>query len=206
MCCLPPIHGERSADRGLEQQAGFTIVEAMIALLLTSLVVGLVYSSFRFFSRAMSRWERRMALENTVHTVVRDLTRVAYRAVEIRRAEGRWSFVGRRGTTTYRHRATTLRRNGRAVNEPPVEVIGFSLALTQAGAAPGRTPSGRAGSTAFGGGADPGKTAPVRPSGRYLELHLRAATRADTLAIDTGVYLRQPEAWSAAPAESTAER
>lgn len=170
------------------RESGFTVVEAIIALLLTSLVVGFAYSSYTFLSHRVAQWKTRTALENTVHLIVRDWSQQARRAVEVQRDDARWTFVALEGsTTTYRHEGTTLRKNDRQMHEPPVDVVDVSLERVEVDRA----------RTAFGG--DPSRMGP-EPGGssghRRLQFLVTAATQTDTIAIRTSVSFRQPQLWS----------
>jgi Tfp pilus assembly protein PilE len=183
----------RGDDACAPVEVGFTIVEALVALLLTSLVLGLAYGSYTFLSRMTTQWRGRMALENTAHLLVRDLTRRAHRAVEIKMEDDSWRFVSPEGTPTrYRHRGTSLYRNGRPTHEARVDLVAVSLDLRKPNdSGPGeQAPAGRKTDGPEG----------EREGGRrrHLRLRLTAATRSDTLILRTAVYLRQPAAWPSA--------
>ena len=61
----------------IAQRDGFTIVELLAAMVISSLVVALVYSMYVFAARLMSGWERRSDLNSIVeecsHTIESDI-------------------------------------------------------------------------------------------------------------------------------------
>jgi hypothetical protein len=202
MATYVPAPSARSAG-----EEGFTALEVMIAVLLTSLAVGLAYGAYGFLSRVTARWKDRMALENAAHLGLRDLTRRAYRAAEIRRADDSWTFVAPGGTeTTYRLQGDTLFRNGSAMHGGRIGVVG--LQVEESRPSPPARPFSTGQSEAFGqssgldgdAGAFSGEFSASGPQAsgarRYLRLRLTMATEADTLSLRTVVYLRQPEGWS----------
>lgn len=172
-------------------EAGFTVVEAMIALLLSSLVVGMGYASYTFLSRMVVQWNDRMEVENTVHRIARDVTRRAHRADEVRVEQAGWTFVADGHTTTYQYAEDLLRRNGRPAHDERIDVVAFSIEILEPQAA--RV-------------ADEPESKPVLSQGeerpavtgsqRHLRLRVTGATQTDTLTLRTAVYLRQPETWS----------
>jgi len=134
-----------------------------------------------------TQWRGRMGLENTAHLLVRDLTRRAHRAVEIKVEDDTWRFVSPEGTATrYRHRGTTFSRNGRPMHRAQIDLLAVSLdLLTPKDLDLGEAPAGR---ELAGPEGEEGRR-------RHLRLRLTAATRSDTLSLRTAVYLRQPDAW-----------
>lgn len=175
------------------REEGFTILEAMIALLLTSLVVGMAYASYAFLSRFVTRWQGQMTLENTVHRVLRDVTRRAHWADAVHEEEGGWVLVSQDGSeVTYQHSDGTLLRNGQPMHGDGVDIVEMSLTVV----APSESSQAEE-PEAFWADEEEVDEEEVAWRRPHLRLRLTAATARDTLALGTAVYLRQPEGWSA---------
>lgn len=172
-------------------EAGFTVVQAVIALLLSSLVVGLGYASYTFLSRMVVQWNDRVAVENTVHRIARDVTRRAHRAEEVRVEQAGWTFVADGRTTAYQHEEDLLRRNGRPAHDERIDVVAFSIEVLEPQAP--RSSDERESEPLMSEGQD---RRAVTGAQRHLRLRVTGATQTDTLTLRTAVYLRQPEMWS----------
>lgn len=214
----PRASWSRQGQRPLGE-TGFTIVEAVVALLLATLALSLAYGSYSFLSRLKARWKSRMALENTVHSIGRDLTRRALRARQVRAGGTAWTFLTRGDSTTYRRDGTTLLRNGQPTHRKEVNVTAFSITILNDGGR-GRGASSNSagfhdrnarpysegaqwnfGSPEVEGVPDRGDAVSnvegphAEEKGPFMRLRLSVAICTDTLTIDTSVSLRQPASW-----------
>lgn len=183
--------------------AGYTLVETSVALVIATIVVAAGYSSYIFMQRIVADWQHAILVENATHRIVRDVTR------QIRRSEtppttsrGVLQLEPDAGTMRYRLRGQELVRDGRPMHAPAVRVLAFEVRthdgqdLTPACdfASRREEPSVDAGlrlqKNASSEPEDPATTA-----ARRVQVRLRLATRRDTIEVCTSVRPRQPNSW-----------
>ena len=126
----------RSEDR-LQSERGYTLVEVAVAIGVSFIVVGLVYSTYLMASRLTEQWHDGLRLDNALHQTGVQFTRDVYRARSIAHPDAhtlRLVTTQRNSTqrdTTVYHWSTDdgLRRNGRSLlsGTLPIEQVAFSV-------------------------------------------------------------------------------
>lgn len=133
------------------REAGFTLIEVVVAMAVGFLVIGLAYAAYGEASRHVSRWQGRVAAENALHLALRRFSE------DVRSSAGALSVSSR---------ALTLSRGD---SRPPVRYVWKGGRLLREGRP--ATPAGvRVTSAAFREDSTTGSTRPVpssrgRPSG-----------------------------------------
>src|SRR5690606_28498713 len=96
-------------------EAAYTLVEAVVAVTLFTLVAGVVLSLYLVSVRGVARWQEGLALENTLHVVRTRVAEDLRRAERVERgAEGALLLGFADGTAvTYTQRDSTLFRGER---------------------------------------------------------------------------------------------
>ncbi len=111
-------------------EAGYTLVETVVAMALLALVVGVTSVAYLFGARQVELWRERLALTNTIHTVSQQI------ATDLRRSDG-WSPNGdsvlvlqesAAGTITYAMRDHVLYRNGHPMHGGDVRAMPLRVA------------------------------------------------------------------------------
>lgn len=109
-------------------EAGFTLVEAVVALTLSVIVAGLVGSVYLFAVRAVSEWQDRIDVDDTAHVIHYRLS------TDLRRADAihvvttdSLVLSGPDGVQSYAYRDRTLFRNGVRLTQDPVTIPSFSV-------------------------------------------------------------------------------
>lgn len=138
--------GLRSEDR-LQSERGYTLVEVAVAIGVSFIVVGLVYSTYLMASRLTEQWHDGLRLDNALHQTGVQFTRDVYRARSIAHPDAHTlRLVTSQRNSSYRdtnqrdtsQRDTTvyhwspddgLRRNGRSLlsGTLPIEQVAFSI-------------------------------------------------------------------------------
>ncbi len=167
-------------------EAGFTLVEVVVALTLSVLVVGLVGGAYLFAVRAVGAWQDRIDLEDTAHVIHQRLS------ADLRRAEAvallapdSMEVVEPGGQHAYAYRDSTLYRDGLALTRSPLAVRAFAVRRF----------------TSDGGVLADTSAAPGGPA--YVEVTFQLAsmdTTADgTVTRTASAALRVPARWSPRP-------
>lgn len=198
MSRMTDMHSDASFVRGTRtNESGFTVIEAIIAVLLTSLVVGLAYSSYTFLSRMIEQWKTRMTLENTSHQIVRDWTDRARDAVKVKVEDNSWQFVSPSGRTTrYHHADQTLLRDNRPMHGVEVAVVEARIERHRQDQTNQTVPS----NLNFRLDNESQSPTPDDLPG-MIRIRVTLATTIDTQSLETTVHLRQPERWTSSPIE-----
>jgi len=71
---------ELRSENGWQSEHGYTLVEVAVAIGVSFIIVGLVYSTYLMASRVTERWHAGLRLENELHQTSVQLTRDVYRA------------------------------------------------------------------------------------------------------------------------------
>lgn len=105
-----------SPSSAVQSEHGYTLVEVAIAIGLSFLIVGLVYSTYLMGSRLITTWHDGLRLDNELHLTSVQFTRDVHRAGSVTRLDDHTLqlVAGRQDTTVYQwHPEQGLRRNGR---------------------------------------------------------------------------------------------
>ncbi|MDZ4699079.1 MAG: prepilin-type N-terminal cleavage/methylation domain-containing protein [Rhodothermales bacterium] len=152
----------------MTNDAGFTLVELLVAMALTLVSVTLAGSAYLFLSRAVNGWQEDVRLANAFHTTLTRLSDDLYDAVAVyRRADSTVALVRVDGdTVAYSWRDGALRRLDHPMHDfTTVLGVTFDLAADSSGGAPG------------------------------FEAHLALAGRRRVLETTTRVNRRHPSPW-----------
>lgn len=122
MSSLPPS--------AIQSEHGYTLVEVAIAIGLSFLIVGLVYSTYLMGNRFITTWHNGLRLDNELHQTSVQFTRDVHRARSVARLDDQTLqlVAGRQDTTVYRWQPEEgLRRNGRTILSAalPIEQVVF---------------------------------------------------------------------------------
>lgn len=166
----------------MKEEAGYTLAELNVAVLLALLVSGFFFSAYLFASRGIERWQARLGLENTLHLSLRRVV------ADVRRARtlaflpgGGVRLEGPAGDAViYRLAPDGLRRNGRRMHPEDLVLRTFTLIPLA------ETPA-----------ADP-----FSPAG--VEVHLGFERRGVIRSARTFVTRRGPPPWPLPPHPETA--
>lgn len=86
----------------VKDEAGYTLVELVVAMGMVSLIVGLAFTVYHFSLREMRNWRERMSLENKAHmrvnAISRDLLNLKQLLIAQPKAIG---FVRQQGDTVF---------------------------------------------------------------------------------------------------------
>lgn len=159
----------------MAEEEGYTLVELMVALVVTLVLGALLASIYVAVTRHVVVWQRAVALENEAHLMVQRLGADLFAAKRFAfEAERRtWMLADADGRTVrYRHRDGRLDRNGCRMHDASLAVIDFRLTALQ----------------------DEAHDPPL------IGLHLSVKNRERTLTFATAVTLRQPRPWRPLPA------
>ncbi|MEZ4702014.1 MAG: prepilin-type N-terminal cleavage/methylation domain-containing protein [Rhodothermales bacterium] len=99
--------------------AGFTLVELLVAMTLAIVVTTLASSTYLFLARTVSVWQEGVHLENTLHATLTRLTEDLYETTDIDRLpDSTYALVRAAGDTIrYALRNRALYRNGRILTD-----------------------------------------------------------------------------------------
>jgi Tfp pilus assembly protein PilW len=107
-----------SLPSAIQSEHGYTLVEVAIAIGLSFLIVGLVYSTYLMGNRFITTWHDGLRLDNELHQTSVQFTRDVHRARSVARPDAHTLqlVAGRQDTTVYRWQPEEgLRRNGRTI-------------------------------------------------------------------------------------------
>lgn len=151
----------------MKDDAGFTLVELLVAMALTLLAVTLAGSAYLFLSRAVNGWQEEVRLANAFHTTLTRLSDDLYNAVAVLQGPDSTLVITvvDGGVIAYAWRDGVLRRQGRPMHDTTVHVAAFGIAFDSS--------SGVAG----------------------FEVHLALAGRRRALDATTRVNRRHPPPW-----------
>jgi len=158
------------------REAGFTLVELSLTIVLAMLLGSLLVSVYLFSMRGFATWRRAVALETEGHVLLYRLTTDLGHAerIEAGRAEdGKrfWAIVhAGKPFVQYRHQDGVLVRNGHRMHGVAFQAAAVDLTLHAAG---------------------------VR---RQVYVRVMLVHEGDTLAVATAVTLRRPPPWPPLPA------
>jgi prepilin-type N-terminal cleavage/methylation domain-containing protein len=183
---------------GGTDEAGFTLVETAVALVITTVVVAAGYASYQFATRLVADWKQSALLENAAHRIVRDISTQMRTATDFLPANKSTSDTGngyrllfkqkegggRESTVRYVLNGTSLKRNGQSMHASSVSVLRMELTSLK--------PNQQAEQGCFKGG---GASNTSDAASRLVRLYLEIATRGDTLGICTAIHPRGPTPW-----------
>jgi len=192
-----------SKGSDISGDAGYTLVETAIALVITTIVVAAGYSSYVFMQRIVTDWQHAILVENAAHRIVRDVTR------QIRRSEtppttsrGVLQLEPDAGMMRYRLRGQELVRDGRRLHASAVRVLAFEVNTHDGqGLSPACDFPIRREEPSVDAGLPLEKKASSKPKGRatttarLVYVRLRLAARRDTIDVCTAIQPRQPSSW-----------
>lgn len=99
--------------RRIERDAGFTLVELSVVLLLVSLVGAMAFSSYVLVSRAVGAWSARVAHTSDVHIVTMRILSDLYESCGLSEGDASWVLCSPNSSpVTYSMSGDTLIRNG----------------------------------------------------------------------------------------------
>ncbi|MDX1548406.1 MAG: prepilin-type N-terminal cleavage/methylation domain-containing protein [Rhodothermales bacterium] len=164
-------------------EAGYTLVELVVALLLAGVLASVLFSAHLAMLRWVEPWRRGVALENDAHLITRRL------AADLAHAEqffddgaGRWRLTYRSGrSVAYRHEDGRLTRNGHPMHSAPVRITSVRFAPSKAET---RYALRRRDTTLED-----------ERSLMQITLYIAATSNERTLAVTTTVALRQHRPW-----------
>lgn len=193
----PRLTGSRESS-----EAGYTLVETAIALVITTIVVSAGYSSYIFMQRIVADWQNAVWVENAAHRIIREVTR-QLRQTEMTPATSRGILELTHETQTVRYRlhGRALTRNDRPMHAPAVDVLVFEVTMDDGrGMSPACASSIRRESTSSGMiSPKAANSSPRRSSApsaaRLVQIRLRLAARRDTMEVCTAVRPRPPSSW-----------
>ncbi len=151
----------------MKDDAGFTLVELLVAMALTLVAVTLAGSVYLFLSRAVSSWQDDVRLANAFHTTLTRVSDDLYDAVEVRNGPDSTLSITRADgpAIAYAWRDGALRRQDRIMHDTTAHVAAFDLAADSSSGAGG------------------------------FEVHLALAGRRRVLEATTRVNRRHPPPW-----------
>jgi len=179
------------------REAGYTLVETALALVITTVVVAAGYASYQFAHRLVADWKQGVMLENAAHRILRDISTQVRTATILSYANQSFGDMkngyrlvfkqkegGRESTVTYDLNDTSLKRNGHSMHASSVSVLRMKLtSLTLYGRVERVCLNERSTSTTSG------------TASRLVRLRLDVATRGDTIRICTAIHPRESTSW-----------
>ena len=124
---MTPSPTPRSACR--HTQAGFTLVELSITMLLMTLLVGMLFSVYTFLNRQFTLWQERVHLQSQVHVLMQRISRDLQAATLVEPDSVQaWTIAfGEAPTVRYVYVDSVLQRNGRGMHAEELRVISFGI-------------------------------------------------------------------------------
>jgi len=167
-----------------ESEAGFTLLEFMLALFIAGALGTLVLQLYPFVMRYMVTWEDRVTLENQVHLTVRRMALDAMQADQVVEMDPYTWALHRAGqpTITYHWAGDSLMRNEQRMLISSFRVVEASYQLVDLHTSYAPRPKD------LGEEADPTKRLRITVS-------LKVASPRDTLALETTVLSLRVRPW-----------
>lgn len=109
----------------LREDAGFTLLEFMLALFITGVLAVLVLQTYPFVMRYMVSWEDRVTLENDAHLTLQRMALDVAQADQISETSpSAWIFYSEgRPAITYEWVGDSLMRNDVRMHKPDIRVL-----------------------------------------------------------------------------------
>lgn len=173
--------------RRIQDNEGYTLVELMVALLVTLMLGGVLFSVYLATTKWVEPWRREITLEDHTHLIVQRLfTDLAYAEQLIYEDDASWMLTYPSGRVVrYRYQDSSLRRNGRQMHDQALSVVDFRLV-------PSRLETAYALRKRD-------STLDDERSLVQTEIHLALQSRERTLATKTTVALRRHRPWYPLP-------
>ena len=162
---------------------GYTLVELMVALLVTLLLGGVLFSVYLVTTKWVEPWRRTIMLEDQGHLIVQRLSAdLAYAEQVILENDASWRLTYPSGRVVqYSYRDSSLTRNGRRMHDQALPVVDLRLV-------PSRLETRYALRKRDSALDDERSLVQV-------EIHLALQTRERTLALTTVAALRRHRPW-----------
>ncbi len=173
--------------KGIQDNQGYTLVELLIALLITLVLGGVLFSVYLSSIRYVEPWRREVSLENHTHLIVQRLaTDLAHAEQLIDEGNKTWTltFVSGR-MVRYSYQDSVLMRNDRRMHDSLLSAVAFHLV-------PSRLETRYA----------LRRRESVQEDERSLiqvQIHLALQSRERTLDVTTTTAMRQPRPWYPLP-------
>ncbi len=115
--------------RWIQENRGYTLVELLIALLITFVLGGVLFSVYVASIRYVEPWRREVALENHTHLIVQRLaTDLAHAEQLIDEGNKTWTLTYASGRVVqYSSQDSVLRRNDRRMHDDLLSAVAFHL-------------------------------------------------------------------------------
>ncbi len=197
-----------SDAHGTDSEAGFTLVEVVVATMLATLVAGLVLTTYILAAGYVTRWQTGLAAENALHVVQERL------AADLRRAErvvwAEWLGADARSEAqnrlelvkhdsmrlVYEVHDSVLVRNARPMHGPELRVADFDVTVYGSGEVDGSTRPERQDNFASSGSLAPLSLATSEEHPVYVEVRLGWVREAETSSAVLSAHFRSPHRWA----------
>ncbi len=115
--------------RGIQEKQGYTLIELLIALLITLVLGGVLFSIYLASIRYVEPWQREVALENAMHLIVQRLAAdLAHAEQLIDEGDDTWTLTYVSGRNVhYSYHDSVLRRNDRRMHDDLLSAVAFHL-------------------------------------------------------------------------------
>ena len=173
--------------RSMQDDEGYTLVELMVALLLTLMLGGVLFALYLSTTTWVEPWRREIALEDDVHLIVQRLTAdLTYAEQLTREDDATWTLTYPSGSIVrYSYQDRSLMRNGRRMHDAALPAVVFRLV-------PSRLETRYALRRRDSAMDDERSLVQV-------EIHLALQSRERTLAVATTAALRRHRPWHPLP-------
>lgn len=113
----------------IQNNEGYTLVELMVALLVTLMLGGVLFSVYLATTKWVEPWRREITLEDHAHLIVQRLfADLAYAEQVIHEDDETWTLAYPSGRVVrYSYRDSSLTRNGRRMQDQALSVVDFRL-------------------------------------------------------------------------------
>lgn len=169
--------------RETEEKQGYTLIELLIALLITGVLGGVLFSIYLASVQHVEPWRREVLLENHAHLILqRFATDLAYAEQLIDEGDDTWTLTYASSRTVhYSYQDSVLRRNGQRMHDDFLSAVAFHLVPSRSETryALRRRDSAREDERSL----------------VHVQIHLALQSRERTLDVTTTTAMRQQRPW-----------
>lgn len=164
----------------MRSEDGFSLVEILIALAVTSLLMGFAFAIYLLGQKYFIQWEQSLDLQNEIHTLAQGISEDIFRTDEIIEVKSH-GLTLRMGPSIrkYYEENGNLMRDSVSLLDTDIKLVDIRFGLSNKGEVRGT------------GDENTGKS----NKSTRVDLQLALANRQDTLRISRAVFLRKPSTW-----------
>lgn len=165
----------------LTQEKGFSLVEILVAITITSLLISFAFGMYLFGQRYFISWQRGLDIQNELHTLAHGISEEVFLADDIASLEAhKLVLQGNDGRErVYEAKGANLLRNEKNLLRQPDILVSFDISSGNEHAAPFER-------------SEPAEVKEIT----IVTISLALTDGKDTLSTVRSIYLRKPSNWS----------